>query len=197
MLSVGTVVELDTIDKTLAKLGADVANLRPAFFRIDQDVSERLREQFQSRGAALGSPWTPITPATIQVRIARRILTKKGRAKAAGNSGADTPLRDSGRLFASFTKPGAPGNIRLIDKMTYQRGSNYSVNGFPVAMAMQDGFMSTMRPVFDENGDAFFVRRKVPKQVPARPIIPENLPAPVLKAWEGYLQQYIEHGTLT
>lgn len=195
-LSVGGSVDFTQLDKTLAELGHEVKDARPVFHRIDRDVSTLLREQWQSRGARLGSPWTPVTPATIKIRINRRMMTKKARARASRAAGADTPLYDRGGLYSSFTKPGAPGSIRIIDKLNYERGSGYNVDGFPVALAMQTGFKSTYRPVFDKMGDVTFVRRKVPKQIGARVIIPENLPAPIVSAWEGYFVQYLEKGSV-
>jgi hypothetical protein len=195
-VNVGGTIDLTELDKMLAQLGKEVSDLRPVWFRIDRDVTEGTREQFNTRGAHWGTPWAPISGATIRTRIAKRMLTRRARRIAGRAAGRDTPLRDTGGLFASFTKPGAPGSIRVMDALEYQRGSNYTVNGFPVALAMHRGFKSRMAPVFDQLGDVFFVRRKSPKQVPARQVIPENLPAPVLKQWEGYVKQYIEHGTL-
>lgn len=195
-LSVGGSVDLTQLDQTLAALGHEVKDARPVFHRIDRDVSALLREQWQSRGARLGTPWAPITPATIKVRIARRMMTRQARRRAGRAAGRDTPLYDSGGLYASFTKPGAPGAIRVIEPLNYERGSGYNVDGFPVAMAMQQGFKSTHRPVFDRMGDVSFVRRKAPKQIVPRVIIPENLPAPVVSAWEGYFVQYLEKGSV-
>lgn len=188
---------MSELDKTLAAVGHAVKDWRPVWSRIDADLTEQLRQQFDTRGAHWGTPWPALSEATVRVRIARRMFSKRARSRASSADVRDTPLRDTNRLWASWTKPGAPGSIRVMDALQYQRGSGYTVNGFPVALAHQSGFMSTHKPVFDRMGDVHFVRRKGgPKKVPARQVIPENLPAPVLKAWEGYVVQYIERGTV-
>lgn len=197
MIAVGGSVDLSQLDKTLAAVGKEADDLRPVFRRIDSELSQLFRDQFESRGARFATPWAPISEATIKVRIARRMMSKRARRRAANGAGRDTPLRDTNGLWASFTKPGAPGSVRIIEKMNYERGSSYTVDGFPVALAMQTGFKSTHRPVFDKNGDVRFIRRKGgPKQVAARPIVPKELPAPVVSAWEGYLYNYIDTGKL-
>lgn len=195
-IEVGAVLTVKELNALLQDVGTKVQNLRPVFVRIDRDIDRELREQFATRGAHFGTPWAPLSPATPEVRIRRRMVSERARAKARSNAGADTPLIDTGAMYASFTKPGAPFSLRVIDALSYRRGSSYSVDGVPVAALMQEGFLSTMKPVWGKTGEVRFIKRAAPKQVPARPIIPENFPAPVMKAWEGYITQYLENGTL-
>src|SRR5690349_6093342 len=103
-IQVGAVVQGSDFDKLLARLAKDVADLRPVFARIDRDVTERLRAQFDTQGAALGTPWAPIAPITRELRIAKRILSKRAQAQARRNMGGMRALWDTGALRGSFVK---------------------------------------------------------------------------------------------
>jgi hypothetical protein len=197
-VSVGGSVSVIEVDKLLQSLGKQVSNLRPFFTAVDAQVSTLLREQFETRGVRLnGTPWAPISEATQELRIVRRILSTRARNRARANAGKDTPLYDTGGLYSAFTKPGAPGSVRTMSNLEYTRGVNYAPDGVPVAVLMQEGFMSPYKPVINKRGEAVFIRRKGgPKKVPARPIIPKELPVPIVKAWEGMLVGYIEQGVL-
>lgn len=194
---VGTVVNTQQLDKLLAWLSANVQDARPLWHRIDADLSERLERQWTSRGHEFGTPWAPLTPVTKLLRVNRRMTTTRARKKASAAKGVDTPLYDQGRLFASFVKPQSPGAIRVIGPKDYVRGSRYTVGGVPVASIMNEGWRSTHVPVMDEDGEAHFRKRAVPKQIPPRTIIPREMPLPVLSAWEGYIVQYVEQGTVS
>lgn len=173
MIQVGTTITLGEVDKLLSNLALKVHDLRPVFrAKIDPEVTQLLREQFDSRGARLGTPWKPLSPRTIKARtrVVRRkggvaTTSKVGRARA----GFATPLRDTNRLWASFTKGAGPEALRVFGLLEYRRGSRV-----PYAAAHNAGAPG----------------------VPARPIIPKSMPAPVLAAWEGYLVAYLTEGTL-
>lgn len=189
-LQVGTAINLDEVTRALAELQLATRDLRPAFHRIDQDATALLREQFTSRGQRLlGHRWPDLSPLTVTLRVTKRMASKRARARALAAPNADQPLRDTGGLWASYTKPGAPYAVRIIDQLLYERGTTYTVDGVPVAQLQHEGF--TLARIF---GHPF---KGGPRHVPARPVIPETLPAPVLRTWEGYLVQYIERGTLT
>lgn len=194
-LTVGATIYTADLDKVLAGLAGRVTDLSPVFHRIDADVSRLLKEQFETRGAALGTPWAPISPVTIRLRTEKRMLSARARTRALSATGADTPLVDSGAMKASFTKPVGPWSLRVLNKLEYVRGSRYAPDGKPVAMWMQGGFRSTHVPV-DIGRRLIFVRRKVPKQIAGRPIIPVVLPAPITRAWEGLLATYVAEGAL-
>ena len=90
-----------------------------------------------------------------------------------------------------------------LDARTDAVGQPLALDGIPyrVAAVLPDDFADPIdskpgKPVFNrKTGDALFIRRKGgPKKVPARPIVPENLPAPIISAWEGKLVEFVESG---
>jgi hypothetical protein len=180
-LQVGATISVDELNRELAALRGRVSDLRPVFEAVDRDMSLLLRKQFESHGARLGTPWAPLSEATRAVR------------SALGQG--SLPLRATGAMYQSFLSPGAHGFLRTFDALTYVRGSSYAPGGVPVAALVQAGFNSVTMPVFDAHGVPLFIRRpNGPKPVPGRTIIPENMPAPVMRAWEGYVEQYINTG---
>lgn len=179
-LRVGAVVHMEEVEKLLSDLALKVHDLRPAFRRIDSNLTALLREQFDTRGKRLGTPWKPISPVTVAIRTNRRMASKAARRKAIAAKGAGTVLRDTNRLWASYTKPQGPDALRVIDRLRYERGTLV-----PYARHHQ---------VDQKQTRVFGKPRKQPVTVPARPVIPSDMPAPVLKTWEGYLVQYITAG---
>jgi hypothetical protein len=79
-------------------------------------------------------------------------------------------------------KPGAPEGLRVITPSSYQRGSRVGY-----LAPHQTGFTLTHmfgRPL------------KAPKKVPARPIVPAQLPTHLVQAFEGALLRYLQDGAL-
>lgn len=173
---VGARIHMAEADKLLADLTLKVHDLRPAFRRIDRDVTGHLRKQFDTRGQHLGTPWPALKPQTVIGRTYKRMASTKARAKALSMVGAGQPLRDTNRLWASITKGTSPDSLRLIDLLRYERGTTHRKNGQPVAAIHNTG---------TKDG-----------KIPARPMIPDTWPAPVIATWEGILVQYITQGTL-
>lgn len=184
---VGARIVADELDALIKGLQAKIGDLRPAYALIDRDVTERLRAQFATRGAALGTPWAPLSPNTIRARTrvmkatrkkGKRSVNKPGRARA----GFATPLQDTRRLWASYVKGAGPESYRVIDRMRYARGS-----AVPYADAHQ-------RP--REITQAWGRPLKSAITIPARQVVPDTMPAPVLAAWEGTIERYIVSGAL-
>lgn len=157
---------------------------------IDQITTAALLEQFQSRGAHLnGAPWKPLSITTIHLRtrvvrrrtragVVARTTSRVGRARA----GFTAPLQDTNRLWASLVKSGAPEGLRLISPSSYERGTRVRY-----AAGHQTGFtITTMfgRPL------------KAPIHVPARPLVPTNLPAALVGQYELALLKYLQDGVL-
>jgi hypothetical protein len=185
-IQLGAVVRMAEADAFLARLKGKAADLRPVFAGvIDPSVTRALRDQFETSGRALGTPWQALSLVTRRLRSrpdprrgGRASTSKVGRAKF----GFAAILRDTGRLAQSLVSPGDPEGIRDIGVQRYARGSSV-----PYAALHQEGFTVTQmfgRPL------------RSPKRVAPRPIIPENLPAPLIASWEGAVVQYLTSGTL-
>jgi hypothetical protein len=182
-LRIGATIDLADFYKTMAAVARHCSDLSPVFEKIDANLTDLLKQQFASQGRTFGTPWAPASPATLAVRHADGI-------------GGTQALVATGGLRASFTTPGAPGSIRIIDALRYVRGSDYkSSTGVPLATMLQTGFISRTMPVFGKSGRALFIRRPDgPKRIPGRPILPATMPAPVVRTWEGYVAQFLLDG---
>lgn len=184
-------IESAEVEKAIGEIVDRAADFRPVFRGpIDALSTEILRQQFESRGAALtGARWAPLSPTTIALRTRRvRVNSTSGRASKRGDAWASTnrvgqarfgfaePLRNTGRLFASFVKPGGPEGVRVIEPLEYVRGSRVRY-----AALHQTGFMISRifgRPL------------RAPVRVPARPILPDRLPDAVTNRYEQALLAY-------
>jgi hypothetical protein len=178
---VGVAVELGEFERLILALGTRSRDVSRWFrFVLDPDLSARIRRQFETRGRALGSPWARLSPTTIELRGVRRkglLVPKPGRARA----GLATPMRDTNRLYAAWTKAQGPESIRVIGPTSYERGVTV-----PYAAAQAYGIARGRHQMFGRPGGG----------VPARPVLPKNFPRPVLAAWEGSLARYLETGEL-
>lgn len=166
----------------LQGIGDRANDLRPVWIRDVQPlVTAFLTEQFDSEGAAGGAKWAPLSPATLELR--------KRPGHGRGGIG-----RDTGVMWASFVKSAgsspAPGGVLVIEPQRYERGSSV-----PQALFFNDGTESTTKPVQieDKSGATrwVFVHRKEPKQIPARQIIPDVLPASLIEAVELSVAAYL------
>ena len=184
-LRVGASVDLADCMKVFDQLEKKVRDLSP-FFRdvLDPALTELFERQFATNGAALGTPWAKLSTTTIKLRTqrttgtggAKATTSRTGRARA----GFAAIERDTLRLYAAYTKAGGPGSLRLIDAMRYERGVDGGV--VPYAAAQATGISAEK---------ARFFGRPLGHPIPARPVIPKEMPAPVLKAWEGQLAQWL------
>lgn len=197
MLRVGVTVDLVEAEQRMAAMTDRVRYLNPVLAGpIDQDVTRGIQRQFETNGAHWGTPWKPLSPTTIRLRTkeigsatkprkrkgtihGRRTVSRTGRARA----GFATPERDTLRLWAAYTKSGGPGSLRVLTLNSYERGVLGSV--VPYAAAQATGVSAEK---------ATFFGRKLGKAVPARPVFPEQFPAPVIAAWEGMILRYLDTG---
>lgn len=185
--SVTTTVDLAGARAALKGIHGALLDLSPVFKGpIDQTTTQALLAQFETRGTRLnGAPWQPLSPTTIALRT--RVVVRRGAARTTtrvgqGRAGFATPLRNTNRLWASLVKSGGPEGLRVITPSSYERGTRVGY-----AAAHQTGFLLTQmfgRPL------------KVPKHVPARPLVPEQLPADLVLAYEQHLLDYILDGAL-
>lgn len=183
-LTIGVAVNLGTLNRRLDRLRGAALDLRTFFLSVlDPEITKLLEEQFKTRGQALGTPWKALAPGTIKGRqrvivrrgkngrvLSKTVSTKRGRAKA----GLDQPLMDQLTMWGSFVKSGGPLSIRQATALEYMRGSR-----------------DEKAPIHNRGSS------KRPGRPPARPIIPARLPAPVLRAWGGLLERWLEREGLT
>lgn len=180
-------VDLAGANALLGGLGGALKDVTPVFAGpIDAATTRAFEAQFATKGTRLnGAPWQPLSPTTIWLRS--RVVTRRGQAYITNRvgqarAGLTTPLRNTNRLWASFVKSGGPDGVRIITPSTYQRGSR-----LPYAALHQTGFTITSmfgRPL------------KTPRQVPARPLVPANLPADLVGEYELAFLKFLQDGTL-
>lgn len=180
-------VDLAGAKALLTGLSGAVKDLSPVFRGpIDEATTRAFEAQFATRGTRLnGAPWQPLSPTTIRLRT--RVVSRKGIARTTNRAGQAragfaTPLRNTNRMWASFVKSGGPEGVRIITPSSYERGSSVRY-----AALHQTGFPITQmfgRPL------------KVPKQVPARPLVPTNLPSDLVAEYEAAMLKYIVEGAL-
>lgn len=184
---VSVAVDLAGAKQLLTGLAGAVKDLSPVFRGpIDSLTTEAFLQQFETRGVRLnGAAWQPLTPATIALRT--RVIVRKGAARTTNRvgmarAGFSAPLQNTRRLWASLVKSGGPEGLRIVTPSSYERGTRVRY-----AALHQTGFTVTSmfgRPL------------KVPKVVPARPLVPENLPNDLVGSYEAALAKFILEGSL-
>lgn len=166
------------IDLTgLEQVGDRADDLRPVWLRdIQPLVTDFLSQRFDSEGAFEGAKWADLAPVTIELR--------KRPGHGRGGIG-----RDTGRMWASWVKSAgsapAPGGVLVIEKNRYERGST-----LPQSLWFTQGIDSTHVPLQTKKGWVF-VRRKVTKRTPARPILPDPLPLSLLEQVNLSIEAYV------
>lgn len=165
----GTRVEIDDALKMLSAVERRTVDLRRVFMGpIDASVTEFFTDQFATQGARGGSPWAPVSELTSKLR---------GRP-GHGHEGPSAVLRDTNVLWGSFVKSGGPDSVRAIAPQQYVRGS-----AVPYAPAHQKAREITKlfgRPL------------KRPRTAPARPVVPETMPADLIRSWENMIVRHLE-----
>jgi len=150
-------------------------DFRPFFLEtVDPSMTEFLQDQFQTEGRAGGSPWAPLAPFTVQWKM------RAGQ----GRAGPSKVGQDTRRMWAAFTKPGAPGSVRTIRKRYYERGAD--------APRTKDG--KSIPALFQSGYPSVVFGFPTGRTVPARPIIPERIPGSLRKKWERAMARYLERG---
>lgn len=126
---------------------------------------------WETEGAAIGSPWAPLTETTLEL---------KGRRGRAGMG----ILRDSDRLMHSLTVRGDADQLRSVQPQSLFYGTAASSNGAPYPYYLQHGW--TMHSIFGHEVE--------PRDVPARPFVPDALPDAWRYALTSTMQDYVRHG---
>lgn len=177
-------LELDR--SKLTEAGERATNLVPFWVRDVQPlVTDFLTRRFDSEGAYQGAKWTPHAPATTALR------SQPGRGR--GGIG-----RDLGTLWASLVKSAgstaAPNGLLVLSPTEYVRGTTVRH-----AQWFAGGYLSKTKPRLGVGPDGrpkwYFVRRKEPVQIPARPIFPDPVPGPLVSAVETALTRYLTGGS--
>lgn len=169
--------DFDTSVAQLQEVGDRASDLTPSWINDVQPlVTDFLTQRFDSEGAFGGAKWADLSPVTVEMR--------KRPGHGRGGIG-----RDTGAMWASWVKSAgsspAPGGVLVIEKDRYERGSS-----LPQSLYFDQGTNSTMVPIQTRNG-WLFRRRKSPKHIPARPIIPDVLPPSLIEQVELSLAAYI------
>ena len=172
------------VEAALAKLRAMAAateDLTPVFAGpINQSIDEVFKKQFDTEGAAYGTKWRSLAPVTVALR----------KRRGHGRGGI---LRDTNRLWASFTKLGlGPDAYKDIGRHHIERGTT-----LPYGKYHQTGYTAKTFVVVGGKGRNIHpvaLRRKTPKKVPARPIIPAPMPKQVTDGWAKMIADFITKG---
>ena len=135
---------------------------------IDSLITRFFEQQFGTRGSAGGTPWASISALTQKLR------SRPGH----GHEGPTAILRDTNVLWSSYVKSGGPDSIRVIEPQHYSRGS-----AVPYAAAHQE--QRTIRQLFGRP-------LREPKTVPARPVVPPELPQDVLLGIETAVTEHLD-----
>jgi len=144
---------------------------------INKSVDTVFRRQFDSQGGFGGTPWRPLHPVTLRLR----------QRPGHGRGGI---LRDTNRTWASLTKSGlGPDAIKVVTPTSLERGTTVPHAGYH-----HTGFKSKYFVVVDKNGLPVPIKRARPKTIPARPLVPDPMPAEVVSTWEKILVNWLIGG---
>lgn len=176
----GAVMRLETVEGLIKQINAKASDLRPVFRGpIATDMASQMRQQFDTRGAHLGTPWPPLSFTTIRLRTkttgpksARRSTSRAGRARA----GFATPMQDTRRLFFTLTRRSDPEGIRVYQPLQMFWGTRLP---YAEPHHRPGGFTTQV-----------FGKGKV-VTVPARPVIPESMPATIQAVWGNMILNYV------
>jgi len=96
-------------------LSEKVADLRPVWEQIARDLMEWEEEIFATRGTAIGRPWAPLSPKTIQQKMRKGFpldpLVRTGRLKASlTDESSDEMVLITEPTYLVF------GSARLVDR---------------------------------------------------------------------------------
>ncbi len=162
-------VGLAGVEKRYKSRSARAKDMTVAWLRIDKHFTTVEQRQWATRGAFGGQAWPPLRPTT-----------QKARQRPGGNRGGiNHPLWDFGELRGSLIAVG-PNSIRVITKDLYQRGTRV-----PYAAKHQKGFVATQW-----GGRRFHI----PRQVPARQVIPDPMPGHVRATWLRIAADHVRGG---
>lgn len=171
-LTLGIKTKLDTseLDKLTGDLERRAKDLRAPFRGpITVATTNFLRKQFDTEGQEGGEPWEPLRPLTLKLR--------KRPGHGRGGIG-----RDTNRMWAAWTKPGAPGSVLVVRKQEMLRGVSLEH-----ARYFQEGVSPQRQRVFG-------VKPKQPRGQPPRKVVPDVLPSKLTNEYERIIADYMERG---
>lgn len=167
IMPMGTSVNVLPAMKVIKEVEMAARDMRPWFTSyLDPEVTKFYQKQFETEGRFGGVPWAPLAKLTNELRQRR-------------GHGFGGILRDTDDMYRKFTHSGGLG-LRVIKSNEYRRGVVDDK-----AWRHQEGW---------ESRQIFGVPRKVPVQVPARPILPDEMPLAIIGKWEKSMALYIERG---
>ena len=162
MMALDGSINSQAVEAGLGNFGALLGDFSEAFSEIARDFSQRVAEQFATRGGSGGTPWAGLAPATLR--------RKKGRGSILQNTGA---------LLQSLVDPGSPDHVQQAGKLSLTVGTDLSY-----AMFQQQGagwgLGETSLPPAPRHGPG----------VPMRPIL--ALTADARDRWVGFVAQQIQ-----
>lgn len=167
VVELGVRIDLKRTEELLRIITYKAIDLSPVLDGpVDARVGEFFEKQFSSRGSEGGVLWDNPSPFTLKMR-----------QRPGHGMGGDAPLEDTRHLYRSFAVRDADASVRVVEPQYYARGSQD-----PNAAKQQEvRFVSFL----------FGRRLKVPKRVPARPIVPPTLPAPLVADIDREIADYI------
>jgi hypothetical protein len=189
----GVVVHTDEVEKLFQKLMPLVEDMRPVFLgRIRPSIARHLLAQFETRGTHLGTPWPALSPVTIALRTRRVLVNEAGRISKKGKyrattskvgrakAGFSTPMQDTRELYTSLTRLVDPLGIRVVKPLEMAWGTR----------------SAHAAPHHTPGGFATRLFGKGPtRHVPARPVIPQTWPAPIVQEWASDMLAYLKEST--
>ena len=164
-------VDLSQLSEAIKDFITGLKDFRPLWRdKIHPSTVRFFQRQFRTEGREGGDPWAPLRPATIRIK------------RDAGRSRMGV-LRFSNELWASLTKLGGPKAVVNISKKAFERGTSVQSGGVPYPALQQEGF--TIDSMFGRP-----LRTRV--QVPARKIVPDEMPVRVIREWESLTAKFLE-----
>lgn len=157
---------LERVEALLDTAAIKSMNLEPVLGGpISKSITQFYRRMFASRGEAGGERWAPLRPLTLALKA------RYGRETMG-------MLRFSNRLWASLTKRGGVGSVRIVRPHYLEQGTT-----LPEARWAQLGFNSTT---------IFGRPRSQPRHVAPRRLVPRRLPSALVLAWTTLIARYVE-----
>ena len=161
MIALNGSINSQAVEDSLDLLQVQLGDLSPAMGLIAQDFRQMVADQFASAGAAGGTPWAALAPATLKRK-----------------RGGGAILVASGALLDSLTDSGSPDHVESIDNLSIEIGTDLGYAEFQQTGAGW-GFGQTSLPPAPRQGHG----------VPMRPLL--VLTAGRQGRWVGFVMQQL------
>ena len=162
MMELGGSINSQGVEAGIENFEALLGDFSGAFSGIARDFSQRVAEQFATRGESGGTPWADLAPSTLK------------RKKGGGSI-----LQNTGVLLQSLTDAGSPDHVQAGDNLSLSIGTD-----LPYAVFQQQGagwgLGETSLPPAPRHGPG----------VPMRPLL--VLTADAQYRWVGFVAQQIQ-----